>query len=183
MLLDLGGIAKGYAADEALAVLQAHGIERALVDGGGGIVAGEAPPDSAGWQIGIAGLTTNEPIAEAVLLVNGSVATSGDANQYIEVDGTRYSHIVDPHTGLGLTHRGSVTVIGPSGTLTDAWATALVVLGQARGRELIGQLSRLEMRFAEMGADGLRVYHSPGFARYRDPSVLTEPPKSTGPAD
>src|SRR5262249_21731183 len=117
MLLDLGAIAKGYAAEAAVAVLRAHGIRRALVAAGGGISAGDPPPNAKGWKVGIAPL--KNPDAEPthyVLVTNAGVSTAGDAEQYAEIGGKRYSHIVDPKTGMGLVGRRSVTVIAPSGT-------------------------------------------------------------------
>jgi len=138
MRLDLGGIAVGYAADEAVRVLKQHGITRAMIDGSGDIVVSDPPPGSTGWRIGIASL--REPDAaptQFVTLANCSISTSGDAYQFVEVGGRRYSHIVDPKTGLGLTERCGVTVIAPDGITADALATAVSVLGPERGLKLI----------------------------------------------
>lgn len=138
MQLDLGGIAKGYAADEALSVLKKHGISRALIDAGGDIVVGDPPPGKAGWRIGIAPLTKKDaPPSRIVTLKNSGIATSGDAWRFIEFDGVRYSHIIDPATGYGLTQRSSVTVIAPNGITSDSLASAVSVLGPAKGIELI----------------------------------------------
>ena len=137
MQIDLGGIAKGYAADEALRVLREHGLSRALVDAGGDIVAGDAPPDKRGWRIAIEPLETGDGDRSIVELSNAAVATSGDAYQFVEIDGDRYSHIVNPETGLGLTSRSSVTVIAPTGIAADSLASAVSVLGAERGLELI----------------------------------------------
>lgn len=138
MRLDLGGIAKGYAGDEALRVLRAHGIGRALIDGGGDIVVGDPPPGREGWRIGVAPLEKPDgPPSRHLILANQSVATSGDAFQHVEIAGTRYSHIVDPKTGLGLTSRSSVTVIAPAGIDADALASAVSVLGPEKGIALI----------------------------------------------
>ena len=138
MKLDLGGIAVGYAADEAIGVLKQHGITRAMIDGSGDIVVSDPPPGATGWRIGIASL--REPDAaptEFATLANCSISTSGDAYQFVEVGGRRYSHIVDPKTGLGLTERCSVTIIAPDGITADALATAVSVLGPERGWKLI----------------------------------------------
>lgn len=130
MRLDLGGIAQGYAADAAFAILERHGFPRALVNASGDIRVGEAPPDKSGWRIGLTGL---QPKGEAptkfVILKQTAISTSGDAFQFVEVEGKRYSHIVDPKTGLGLTTRMSVTTITPRCTEADALATALCILG------------------------------------------------------
>jgi thiamine biosynthesis lipoprotein len=112
MQLDLGGIAAGYAVDQALAVLKRHGIESAMVDASGDIGVSAAPPGKQGWEIGIASLNKPDgPPSRTVLLVNRAITTSGDAFQFVEIDGTRYSHIVDPRTGLGVTRRSSATVV------------------------------------------------------------------------
>lgn len=138
MKLDLGGIAVGYACDEAIRILRCHGITRAMVDGSGDIVVSDPPPNAAGWRIGIASL--REPDAPPKLfatLANCSISTSGDAYQFVEINGRRYSHIVDPKTGLGLTERFSVTVIAPDGITADCLATAVSVLGPERGLKLV----------------------------------------------
>ena len=125
--LDLGGIAQGYAADECLRLLRAAGIRQALVDAGGDIALGDAPPEAAGWRIEIPGARAESP--EILHLANCGITTSGATFRYLELDGIRYSHIVDPKTGLGLTHRVLVTVQAPDATTADAWATAISVGG------------------------------------------------------
>ncbi len=131
MLLDLGGIGKGFAADEALAVLAAAGHTRSLVDIGGDIAVGDAPPGGTGWRI------SSGASQQALHLANCGIATSGDTEQFVEIDGVRYSHIVDPATGLGLTNRAAVTVIAADATTADALASAVSVLGPRRGRALL----------------------------------------------
>jgi FAD:protein FMN transferase len=138
MLLDLGGIAKGYAADAALAILRQHGITRALVAAGGDIAVGDAPPDARAWKVGIAPL--KNPDAEPthyLALTNAGVSTAGDSEQFLEIDGRRYSHIIDPKTGYGLLGRRSVTVIAPTATTSDGLDTGLCVLGIERGLKIV----------------------------------------------
>jgi thiamine biosynthesis lipoprotein len=141
MRLDLGGIAKGYAAEEALAVLKGRGLPRALVAASGDIAVGYPPPGQRGWKVAIAGM---EPLkadkAGTVLLHNAGISTSGDAEQHIEIGGTRYSHILDPATGIGLTHPIQVTIIAPNATTTDALATGVSVMGLQRGLALVDSL-------------------------------------------
>jgi thiamine biosynthesis lipoprotein len=140
MQLDLGGIAKGFAADEAAAVLRRGGIERALVAAGGDVVAMNAPPGADGWRVAVAALDgADRPPAGYLTLRDAAVSTSGDAEQFMVVDGVRYSHIFDPRTGRALTGRLSVTVVGPNGTTSDALATAVSVLGGERGTRLVDQ--------------------------------------------
>ncbi|MCC7491340.1 MAG: FAD:protein FMN transferase [Fimbriimonadaceae bacterium] len=134
MLLDLGGIAKGDAADQALLELRRHGVGAALIEAGGDIVAGDPPPGSAGWQIEVPSLP---PAERRVVLANAAISTSGDTNQFLELDGRRYSHIVDPRTGLGCTDRTMATVIAPRGIDSDSLATACCVLGQTAGQALL----------------------------------------------
>lgn len=137
MRLDLGGIAKGFAVDEALAELRKHKITSALVNGGGDIAASDAPPGREGWKIGVAPLAKDAQPSIFLLIKNQAIATSGDTWQYVEIDGVRYSHIVDPKSGLGLTARSSVTVIAPNCTAADALASSVSVLGPTKGIALI----------------------------------------------
>jgi thiamine biosynthesis lipoprotein len=138
MRLDLGGIAKGFAADEAQAVLKAHGITRALVAAGGDIVVSGPPPDRGGWSVEIAlAEPLRDPAQPPLTLRDVGVSTSGDAEQFVILDGVRYSHIVDPRTGIALTGRSGVTVIAANGTTSDALATAVSVLGPREGLALV----------------------------------------------
>ncbi len=141
ILLDLGGIGKGFAAEAALAVLRRHGIRQALVAGGGDIVVGDAPPGAAGWRVGIAPLLN--PRADPsrhVMVVNGAVSTSGDTEQFVVIGGKRYSHIVDPKTGLGLTTRMTCTVVRSGGKSADGLGAGLCVLGPERGLAVIDKV-------------------------------------------
>ncbi len=134
MQLDPGGIAKGFAADEALQVLYSHGIQSALVDAGGDIVLGDAPPGKEGWSVAIQyHKSKNIKASMHLSLANKAIATSGDLFQYTEIDGKRYSHIINPATGLGLTNQSTVTVIAPDGITADSYASAVSVLGPRKG--------------------------------------------------
>ncbi|MDQ6707151.1 MAG: FAD:protein FMN transferase [Acidobacteriota bacterium] len=128
MQLDLGGIAKGYAADQALKCLQSLGIRSALVAVSGDLAFGDAPPGKRGWKIGI-----DSGVLE---LANAAVSTSGDTEQHLDLNGTRYSHIIDPATGMALTNRILVSVKAPHGVDADGLSTAISVLGCERGRKL-----------------------------------------------
>jgi thiamine biosynthesis lipoprotein len=121
--LDLGGIAKGDACDQALAELRRNGVFAAAIQAGGDIALGDPPPGEAGWPVRVAGE------AAPRLLSRCAVSTSGDANQFVDVWGQRYSHIVDPRTGFGVSSRIEATVIAPRGLDTDPAATALTILG------------------------------------------------------
>lgn len=150
MLLDLGGIAKGRSADEALRGLCDHGITRALVMAGGDIAIGDPPPGDDAWDIKLRQFTrpsAQEDLA-TVRLHNCAVSTSGDLYQFIEIEGVRYSHIVSPKTGLGLTARIACTVIAPDCTTSDALATAMCVMGKERGTTVAAGLPGVTVKFA-----------------------------------
>ena len=121
MRLDAGGIAKGYAADEALAAIRQAGVMSALVAVSGDIAIGNAPPGKNGWRVKV--------LNEIRELSNCAVSTSGDEFQFVELDGVRYSHIIDPRTGLALRDSRTVAVIARKGIDADAVATAVSVDG------------------------------------------------------
>ena len=138
MRLDAGSIGKAYAVDAALAVLKTRGITRALVGGSGDMAAGDAPPELPGWRIEVASLDApGAPPPRIVHLANRGIATSGDVFQKVEIGGKRYSHIVDPHTGLGLTDHSLVTVIAPDCFTANCYTTSASVLGPEHGLKLI----------------------------------------------
>ncbi|HJN89338.1 MAG TPA: FAD:protein FMN transferase, partial [Verrucomicrobiota bacterium] len=162
-LLDLGGIAKGHALGEALAVLKKQDVRQALVSAGGDIVAGDAPPGKIGWRVALIGLQ-EETKPEFLWLANGAVATSGDLYQFLEVDGTRYSHIVDPRTGMAITEQRLVHVLAPDGITADSLATAISVLGPSEGLRLVAGDRRLGARVVFRGVLGqVQVTESPVF--------------------
>lgn len=121
LLFDLGGIAKGYAADEMLQILKARGIASAMVAVAGDVRLGAPPPGRAGWSVGIR--TLGADIEQIIEVSNCAVSTSGDLERYVEIEGTRYSHIIDPGTGLGLTRRIAATVVAPTAVQSDPLAT------------------------------------------------------------
>lgn len=129
MAFDLGGVAKGYAADLMLASLNAVGIRQAMITAGGDIRLGDAPPGLPGWRIALQTFDLAQH-DEILILSNVAVSTSGDLHQAIEIAGVRYSHILDPATGLGLTRRIAASVIADEAKLSDALATAACVLNQ-----------------------------------------------------
>ena len=164
MQLDLGGIAKGYAVDEALAVLQAHGLSRALVDGGGDIRLGDPPPETLGWRIAIDVVQANgEKMKEHRLLANQAVATSGATYRFVEVEGVRYSHLLNPHTGIGMTDERMVTVIAPTGLQADALASALSILEPSEGLALIAPRPDAAARIIQRQGKAYHQRQSPTF--------------------
>ncbi len=135
---DFGAIGKGYAADRALRVLARRGLPHAMVDLGGDIALGEAPPGESGWRVEA---TDDRGEARELLLANLGVATSGDTYRSVTIDGVRYSHILDPRTGLGLRSSLAVTVIADEAWLADAIACAASVLGPKRVQPLLQRWS------------------------------------------
>jgi len=131
----VGGMAKGYAADRMLEAMVRHGIARCCIAAGGDLRLGEPPPDKPGWKVGLKGFDDDHN-AEIVELANCAVSTSGDLHQHVEIGGVRYSHIIDPATGLGMTAHVAVTIIAPTGTLSDALDTPMCLAGPDRAEEL-----------------------------------------------
>lgn len=133
MKLDLGGIAKGYAIDQAYEAIKKRGVTVFLIDAGGDIRAADAP--EGGWTVSLKDGKSEK--GEFVSLRYGALASSGDASRFVVIDGVRYSHLIDPKTGLGLTRRMIVHVLAPTATQADAWASALSVLGPEKGLPII----------------------------------------------
>lgn len=122
--IDLGGIAKGYACDQAIEAMRSHGVESGLVEAGGDIAVSGPPPGRNGWTVSL------EHVGQGTIEVSHcAVSTSGDTEQFVEIEGKRYSHVIDPRTGLGTTERVQATVIARRGELSDPLATAVCVLG------------------------------------------------------
>jgi thiamine biosynthesis lipoprotein len=135
---DFGGIGKGYAADRAMEVLKAHGCPAALVAVSGDIVCGDPPPGKAGWEVDIAPLSAGRP-PRRLTLANRAVSTSGDLEQFVEIGGVRYSHVLDPRTGLGLTGRRSVTVVATCGTDADSLTKVASVLPPGEAMPILAE--------------------------------------------
>jgi thiamine biosynthesis lipoprotein len=165
MQLDLGGIAKGYAADELLATLRKHGITSALIAVGGDIAVSDAPPGKTGWTIDVAPLTKRFP-THTLRLSNMAVSTSGDSEQYILINGVRYSHIVDPRTGLGQTGQRSVTVIARHGITSDSMTKAVALLDPNKALELIEQTPEAATLIVVKTEKGEEVRESKRLSQY-----------------
>ena len=137
MQLDFGGIAKGYIAQWVINFLKANGIQQALVDAGGDIVMSGPPLNQQGWLIGVnLPETTDQLLNKKLQLSNCSVATSGDVYQFIEYKGVKYSHIINPLTGYGVTNLRNVTIIAKTGATADWLATACSILPIQEAKQL-----------------------------------------------
>lgn len=178
MLFDLGGIAKGYAADEALRLLKEAGYPRSLVAASGDIVVGEAPPGRAGWRIGIETLEIGGDLKEleTVTLVNRAISTSADTRRYYEQEGVRYSHIVSTRTGLGLTERIGASVIAPDATTSDSHATAVTLLGEKEGLQFIENKREIECQIVALHNGQEVVTRTDGFTRFQQEEVEEKAP-------
>jgi len=165
MRLDFGGIGKGFAVDEALLEMkEKHGIECVLMAAAGDITCRGTPPGKPGWLVEIAPLHKGEP-TRSLILKNRSVSTSGDLEQVAVIGGVRYSHVLNPKTGLGLTGRRSVTVVADTGAAADALSKAASVRTAAEVAALFEKLGNCEY-FSVVQDDDAKpavVTQSPGF--------------------
>jgi thiamine biosynthesis lipoprotein len=167
MRLDLGGIAKGYAVGEALKTLRARGIDRALVEGGGDVAVSDAPPGNKGWRLQLAPLdVTNAPPPRYLLLKDCAISTSGDLYQRLEINGKRYSHIVDPHTGIGLTDHSLVSVIAPDSITADSLTKVVSVLGPQKGLRFIEDTPGVAVRIMREPGDRIQSRESSRFGKF-----------------
>ena len=164
MKLDVGGIAKGYAAQAALDVLKKEGITRALVGGAGDIVVGDPPPDARGWKVAIAPLEPGkEGPPRVLLLANAAVSTAGDAERY---RGHRRPSLFPHHqsgTGVGVEDRASVTVVAPDGATADALETTVYILGPERGLKLVDETPGASAIFVRSTPEGIKTFESSRF--------------------
>jgi len=166
--LDLSSVAKGYAVDQVAEIIKIHGIENFLVEIGGEVYASGFKKDGKYWKVGI-----NTPKKDAsydhvykvVSLRNKAVATSGDYRNFFEIDGKRYSHVMDPRTGYPVTNGiVSASIIADTCTFADGLATAIMVLGREKGLELVDRLDNVECLIVVQEKDGTLIdYYSKGF--------------------
>jgi thiamine biosynthesis lipoprotein len=166
MRLDLGGIAKGYVAQKVIDYLKDKGIDAALADAGGDIVMSNASFGNEGWLVGInLPETTDDLMKKKLSLANYSVATSGDAYQYIEHNGKKYSHIIDPRTGYGVSFQRNVTVIAKDGAVADWLATACSIL-TIREAKNICKRQHAELFISSIENGKISVYQTSGFKKF-----------------
>ena len=156
MRLDLGGIAKGYAADEAQRVLKGHGINSAMVEMGGDLVVSAAPPGSPGWLVEVPNAGDDYGPAK-LYFAHRAISTSGDTEQFVVIDGVQYSHVVDPRTGMALRNRVQATVVAPDGLTADPVSTTMTVLEPHRRRAFLNGFrgSRCYIRELRVGVPSI----------------------------
>jgi len=166
MQLDLGGIAQGYIAQKIIDFLSNQHINHALVNVSGDIVVSDAPPGVKGWTVGInVPETKEELLSKNLLMHNMAVTTSGDAYQFIEHSGKRYSHIIYPRTGYGVTSQRNVTAIAKDGTTADWLATACSILSIKKAKKLAAQMDAAVL-IAEIKRGKVVLHATNGFSKY-----------------
>jgi FAD:protein FMN transferase len=164
--LDLGGIAQGYIAQKVIDFLKESNIANALVNVSGDIAAIGAPPNTSGWTIGINVPQSNKELLNKKLLIaNKAVTTSGDVYQYMEHNGKRYSHIIDPKTGYGITSGRNVTVVANDATIADWFTKACSLLPISKAKKLAQELD-VDFLITEIKNNKLIFYTTKGFKRY-----------------
>ena len=158
MVLDLGGIAKGYAADQMLKILQNLNVRRVLIDAGGDVLLGDPPLGKSGWRIEIGG--TAHPDLPTLTISNIAVATSGDFEQSIKLGGKTFSHLINPFTGLGLTSQSQVTVVAPTAMEADSLASACLVLGPIKGFKMLEEKQNVIAYFLKKEENETKLFTS-----------------------
>ena len=144
MRIGFGGIGKGYAAEKAKKVLEKYNIKSGIVNAAGDLTAWGYQPDGKAWTIGIADPNSARQPFSYLEITDTSIATSGNYEKYVMIDGVKYSHTIDPKTGLPVTGIKSVTIISPDAELADAMATPVMIMGIDIGLDLINQINGLE---------------------------------------
>ncbi len=144
MIIDLGGISKGYAVDRVVHLLKEKGIAEGLVDAGGDLRIFGSKPDGSKWVIGIKHPKERGTVLGTFEIDSGAVATSGDYERSFIENGTRYHHIIDPRTGYPALECISVTILANDAVTADAFATGVFVLGPEKGMQLVEDLAQIE---------------------------------------
>ena len=161
MRLDVGGIGQGFANDEAMRVLKQLGIQSALLDLGGDILISDAPPEQAGWRVSIGSPETGD--TATLVLHNVAITTSGDLYRHLDYRGKRYSHIMNPRSGLGLRHFVRATVAAPTGWQADALTKVFSVAGFRQSRRLIRRFPYVIVQVVERKRGRLHSWQSTPF--------------------
>ena len=176
MQLDVGGIAKGFTSELVIKLLRDRGITRALCGAAGDIATGEAPPGRDDWRIAIQSLKSPDQTSDYLRVHYYGVSTSGDTYRSAVVDGKRYSHIIDPRTGLGLTVRIGVSTVAPEAVTADWTATAISILGPEKGIAMIDKIPGAAARVITLDDQGTeKVYESKHLPDFLVPRPASAP--------
>lgn len=157
MRIGFGGIGKGYAAEQAKAIMKAMGVENGIVNASGDLAIWGYQPDGSPWTIGIVDPNVRGQIFSYLNVTNLAVATSGNYEKYIRINGKKYSHTINPRTGLPVTGIKSVTILCPNAEFADAIATPVMIMGIRAGIYMINQLKEVEAIIID---DDDQIYHS-----------------------
>ena len=157
--LDLGGIAKGYIADELAEILEGAGLADFAVSVGGEIVLAGSPPNRKGWSIDLEG--PGQKVVASMELSRAALSSSGDSYQFTEIEGKRSAHVLDPDTGKGKQDQLNITVIAPTAMQADGWATALRVMGVDEGYALAVKTNLIEAFFTPAAGASLKTQGFP----------------------
>ncbi|MCU7810350.1 MAG: FAD:protein FMN transferase [Candidatus Thiodiazotropha sp. (ex Notomyrtea botanica)] len=177
--IDLGGIAKGYAVDRGIQLLEQLGIENALISAGGD---SRMLGDHRGrpWHIGVQAPRDEKALAAVLPLSNSAISTSGDYERYFEANGVRYHHILSPKTGRSAGELRSVTIIGPNATRTDALSTSVFVLGLKDGLALINHQKDVEAVIIDSQG---QMHASQGLENLKQSETIEVQPTHLGPVN
>lgn len=144
MRIGFGGIGKGYAADRAKSILQEKGFDSGIINASGDMIVWGLMPNGNPWKVAITNPLAKEKAFALLAVNNQAIVTSGDYEKYVEIEGERYSHIIDPRNGMPTKGIISVTVLAPQAELADALATSVFVMGSQTGLDRINQLPQVE---------------------------------------
>ena len=144
MRIGFGGIGKGYAAEKAKAVLKGLGVESGVVNASGDLNTWGTQPNGEKWTVGIVKPDASNEIFSYLNISGMAVATSGNYEKYVMIGGKKYSHTIDPHTGLPISGIKSVTIITNNAELADAMTTPVMIMGIKAGLDLINQMKNIE---------------------------------------
>ncbi len=144
MRIGFGGIGKGYAAERAKRVMMEMGVDSGIVNASGDLVTWGYQPDGKPWTIGIADPNSASKVFSFLNITNMALATSGNYEKFAMIDGKKYSHTINPRTGLPITGIKSVTIISPNAELADAMATPVMIMGIRAGLDMIDQIKDME---------------------------------------
>ena len=157
MRIGFGGIGKGYAAERAKLIMKGKGVESGIVNASGDMTTWGLQPDGTPWTVGIADPNLKDRVFSYMNITDMAIATSGNYEKFIIVDGKKYSHTIDPRTGLPIRGIKSVTVISTDAEIADAMTTPVMIMGVGAGLNMINQIENVEAIIVD---DGNKIYFS-----------------------